>query len=254
MLQGPLPGGWGQALEYLRFVIREGKVYLMSIDTRLSRLMPALSARERAALAVRAFKNDEPEDPAWRRTMPGDQVDEFRRLIDLENTVALQFSSLIAFLKKDVEKMALKVILIEELCNWNDNVIEIEEAADLVLQGVAPEAPGVSELRLRLAKPYRDREGGRGELQAMIKARVAELQTYVQFFWEDMRAIEIVVEEVAAELGGEDPLKPLFREMLEHSKAGLTYLNGILEAVGSAVELQEPEEAELTKLRGLAVS
>ena len=220
----------------------------MSIDTRLSRLMPALSARERAALAVRAFKNDEPEDPAWRRTMPADQADEFRRLIGLENTVALQFSSLIAYLKKDVEKMALKVDLIQELCNWDYSVIEIEEAADLVLQDVAPEAPGVSELRLLLAKPYRHREG-RGKLEALIEARVAELQAYVQFFWEDMRAIEIVVEEVAAELGGEDPLKPLFREMLEHSKTGLTYHNQYLEAQGAAVELQEPEEAELTKLR-----
>ena len=53
----------------------------------------------------------------------------------------------------------------------------------------------------------------------------------------------------AAELGGEDPLRPLFRELLERSKAGLTYGNRFLEAVGSAVKLQEPEEAELAKLR-----
>ena len=44
----------------------------------------------------------------------------------------------------------------------------------------------------------------------------------------------------AAELGGEDPLRPLFRELLEHSKAGLTYVNWFLEAVGGAVKLQEP--------------
>ena len=53
----------------------------------------------------------------------------------------------------------------------------------------------------------------------------------------------------AAELGGEDPLRPLFRELLERSKAGLTYVNRFLEAVGSAVRLQEPDEAELAKLR-----
>ena len=221
----------------------------MRINTRLSRLMPALSARERAALIVGAFKDDEPEDPAWRRTMPRDQVDEFGRLIDLENAVASPLSHMIHSLKKEVERLEQKVTLIWELCNWNDNVSEIERAATLVLQGVAPEAPGVSELRLRLAKPYRDREGGRGKLQAMIKARAVEMATYVQFFWGEMRAIEIVVEEVAAELGGEDPLKPLFREMLERSKAGLTYFNQILEALGSAVELQEPEEASLTDLR-----
>ena len=233
----------------LRFVIREGKAYLVSIDTRLSRLMPVLSARERAALAVRAFKDDEPEDPAWRRTMPADQVDEFRRLIGLENAVASQLSYMIASLKKEVEKLEQKVTLIWELCNWDHNVIEITQAAILVLKGVAPEAPGVAELRLLLAKPYRDWEGGRGELQAMIDARAVEMATYVQFFWGEVRAIELVVEEVAAELGGEDPLKPLFREMLVYSKAGLTYLNQILEGVGGAVEFQEPDEASLTDLR-----
>ena len=86
----------------------------MSIDSRLSKLMPALSARERAALIVRAFKDDEPEDPDWRRTMPADQADELGRLIGLENAVASPLSSLIASLKKEVEKMTLKVTLIEE--------------------------------------------------------------------------------------------------------------------------------------------
>ena len=71
----------------------------------------------------------------------------------------------------------------------------------------------------------------------------------VKFFWEEIRAIEIVAEEVAAELGGEDPLRPLLRELLEHSKAGFTYINRFLEALDATVELQEPDEANLTDLR-----
>ena len=86
----------------------------------------------------------------------------------------------------------------------------------------------------------------------MIDARVAELQAYVKFFWEEMRAIELVVEEVAAELGGEDPLRSTFRELLESSKADLTYLNQLLGTLDAAAELQEPCEAELTKLRALS--
>ncbi len=61
--------------------------------------------------------------------------------------------------------------------------------------------------------------------------------------------IEVVVEEVAAELGGEDPLKPLSCELLERSKADLTYLNQFLEVQDTAVELQEPDGAELANLR-----
>ena len=79
------------------------------------------------------------------------------------------------------------------------------------MQGAAPGAQGVSELRPLLAKPYRHAVGGD-----------------------------------EGDLGGEDPLRPLLRELLECSKAGLIYLNRFLEALDAAVELQEPEEAELT--------
>ena len=48
----------------------------------------------------------------------------------------------------------------------------------------------------------------------MIDARVAELQAYVKFFWEEMRAIELVVEEVAAELGARTRCGPPFGSCL----------------------------------------
>ena len=70
----------------------------------------------------------------------------------------------------------------------------------------------------------------------MIEAQGAEMGACVKFFWEEIRAIEVVVEEVAAELGGEDPLKPIFQERLERSKADLTYLNQFLEVQDAAVE------------------
>ena len=77
----------------------------MSINTRLSRLMPALLARERAALIVRAFKDNTPEHPDWRRTMPNDQADELRRLRGLEKAVSTQLVYRIRFLKKEVERL-----------------------------------------------------------------------------------------------------------------------------------------------------
>ena len=44
-----------------------------------------------------------------------------------------------------------------------------------------------------------------------------------------MRTIGIVVEEVAAKFGGEDPLRPLLRELLERSEAELTKLRAWVE-------------------------
>ena len=75
---------------------------------------------------------------------------------------------MITSLKKEVEKLKQKVTLIEDLCNWDLNLAEIDHAASPILQDAAPEAPGASELRLLLAKPYRHGEDGRGELQVVI--------------------------------------------------------------------------------------
>ena len=94
---------------------------------------------------------------------------------------------------------------------------------------VSQHRPGRAVRRRRLFPLAR---GPRLGPQPASEARVAKLQAYVKFFWEETRTIEIVVEEVAAELGGEAPLRPLLRELLEHSKAGLTCLNRLLEALG----------------------
>jgi hypothetical protein len=53
----------------------------MSIDYRLHRLSPKLSARERALLVLRSLKEGTPEDFAWRHTMPPAQAHDFNRLI-----------------------------------------------------------------------------------------------------------------------------------------------------------------------------
>jgi hypothetical protein len=52
---------------------------------RLSRLAPALTAQERGILILEAWKNDMPEDPAWRKHMPQDQTPAFNRYIELMN-------------------------------------------------------------------------------------------------------------------------------------------------------------------------
>ena len=55
----------------------------MSIDKRLERLLPGLSAKERALLMLRDFKADKPQDRQLLRTAPDDQGDALNRLIGL---------------------------------------------------------------------------------------------------------------------------------------------------------------------------
>ena len=53
----------------------------MNIESRLKKVIPALSARERAILVLRSWQDGTPEDRSWRLAMPSDQTREFNRLI-----------------------------------------------------------------------------------------------------------------------------------------------------------------------------
>ena len=52
--------------------------------------------------------------------------------------------------------------------------------------------------------------------------------------------------------GGEDPLKPRIREVLNEAKEKLTFVNQILEVQGAkAAELKKPDETNLAELRAV---
>ncbi len=70
---------------------------------RLDRLYPALSAKERAILVLRALKADSEEDPEVRRTMPNSQVDSFNRYMSLIRGVNVGFGFFITRLASLME-------------------------------------------------------------------------------------------------------------------------------------------------------
>ena len=80
----------------------------MNIDSRLRKVMPALSARERAILVLDSWKEDKPEDPSWRLTMPTSQSEEFNRLIALMNVANRELRLLIGRLEHMAEKLDLR--------------------------------------------------------------------------------------------------------------------------------------------------
>ncbi len=101
----------------------------VSIDARLTGLMPALSARERAILILGAFKNKTQEDPRWRSSMPSDQAFELHRLIGLINACGVQLGHLVTFLEGEVETLELRVVHLIMLRDWELNLAEIDYAA-----------------------------------------------------------------------------------------------------------------------------
>ncbi len=100
----------------------------MSIDTRLARLSPSLTAQERAVLILEAWKADRPEDPRWRQTMPSDQIRTFNRYIDLMNQANVVLPRLIHVLAAQVEMIELRQAWLTDAILWQEHIEEIRNA------------------------------------------------------------------------------------------------------------------------------
>jgi hypothetical protein len=84
--------------------------------------------------------------------------------------------------------------------------------------------------------------------EAMAALR-EQLREGVPWCWREVRAVEAVLEEVAAEFGGEDPLLPLARQVLDKTRQDLADLHLLLNFVDAEVELPEPDEERVEFLR-----
>ncbi len=106
----------------------------MTIDARLNKLMPVLSARERAILVLESWKRGEQEDPKWRTTMPAEQSRQFNRLIELMNGSVLQMGQYITILEQQVDKLELRQCWLVTLVLWEEQLTAVRRAARLTLR------------------------------------------------------------------------------------------------------------------------
>src|SRR5262249_27711284 len=157
------------------------------IDQRLTRLMPGLSANERATLILRARKERGEEDPAWRLSMPPEQFREFNRLIHLMNACGDQLSAMLLLIEQIISTLEAKLM-------W---------AASLAL----------------LSEDMKPGRGNHRRLVDDLPDRLAEaIESQANISWGELRCIELVTAEVAEHFGGEHPLKPADAESLAASK------------------------------------
>jgi hypothetical protein len=350
---------------------------------RLDRLYPALTAKERALLVLRAWKEDREEDLQVRRTMPPDQAPDFNRYIHLMNAanleagkyivvlngVANQLNSKSAWLaslqvwgirvwdlatyiilhtnepitesehKRLVEKARtervpvaeLAEVLVERYEGWTEADMEPAEDPDdgpvvrgkawnrmlaekkrelsrLAEEGVligkrsgrrllihngsfydwlgepvpvcpdwgkgydvlpddqAERVESLKKARLRaqevvarspispmqrfleeqLGRRVTERQERWDEAMAALRESLRE---GVPWCWQELRAVETVLAEVAEEFDGEDPLLPPVRSVLDKTHQELIDLHPLLDAVDAEVDLPEPDEERVEQLR-----
>ena len=120
----------------------------MSIDQRLSRLAPALTAQERAILILEAWKDVRPEDPSWRRAMPPDQAQSFNHYIDLMNRANLVLGRLISVIHTRVESLEQREAWLVCLILWQEHIEEIRRALRLAVQEPITESEYSAEVQV----------------------------------------------------------------------------------------------------------
>ena len=219
----------------------------MSIDQRLSRLAPALSAQERAILVLEAWKDGRQEDPAWRLHMPQEQAKAFNYYIDLMNKANGVLGRLVSHLHVEAEKVELREGWLLSLTVWQDHVDEISQAVHAEVKAPA------GRKRLEAVLDWRP-STSEGEVLPTMPASVIEMLKKTTAYglistWVEMKCVEVLVEEIAGAFNGIDPLRPVFREKLESTREKLLTVHEHLSFLSIQVELREPLGEELQEMR-----
>jgi hypothetical protein len=92
-----------------------------------------------------------------------------------------------------------------------------------------------------------------GSVTTVVEALERRLAEDLLLRWHDLRAVEIVLDKMADASGGEDPLKPANRLLLDGSRQALLDIHGYLAQYTDAPELTEPDEELLATVLRLVV-
>ena len=169
------------------------------MDRRLRNVAGALSAKERALLVLRSWKEGREEDSSWRWTMPSEQAGDFNHYIGLMNGVNRHLGPYIVCIGQEVEKLALRDALLSTIVLWQWNAAQL--AAYIQFETKEP----VTE------SEYREREQkARGELKPV--SELAELLVERHTAWS--------VDDIALEEGDYDEVivKPEAWERVKKEK------------------------------------
>ena len=202
---------------------------MTSLRSRLGKLAPALTARQRFLLMLRADRAGEPVDLDLRTTMPEEQRPEFHRYLRM------------LFLCEGMLGSTLTTI------TYHVDAIDTGlERADLI---------GRAADQLEHNHPETRREPGRRRtkrsrvtppefLRDLAGVMRTELAGDVVFRWHDLGCVEAVWREIRVELDGLDPVKAELRTAATDLRARLQSLAG---RTGAA--LTDPEAERVEELR-----
>jgi hypothetical protein len=207
----------------------------VSLATRLAKLSPVLSARERAILVIRAEVAGEDPDPDLRQLMPREQVGEFNRLIAIYYIANAELGTV-------VRSLTNQAYLLNQ---WSVTPYTLGvAAAEASRQFDEP-------LSTKSLRNWRKRTDI--NLTCLLQGLEQECRDGLAIAalarWREARALETVWAEMADELDGEEIIHPNRRQELEQVKSDLRLI--IEKSQGRKRRLPEPDEATLEHYRDL---
>jgi hypothetical protein len=219
---------------------------------------------------LRSWKEGKDEDMAWRYSMPWGQEGEFNRLIELMNGVNVHLAPFVFATAPEVDKLGLRLGWMAAFALWAHQRYELEElllgpkgirhegaqldkkarAAVRKALAMAPAKPMVyvSEEFQELLREERPKES---RIDPAVDANKEALSDGLPGIWSHLRAADLVIAEVAPEFDGEDPARPELRHILDCSLERLQEFKEQVELYVGPLELPEPGEELLAKLRRL---
>ena len=112
------------------------------LGNRLNKLMPTLTAKERAILTLRAFKERTPKDPLWRQSMSPSQAAEFNRLIVLMNACNIHLPLLITMVQQQTQRLSLRFMWLDTVVDYGNQVWKLAELLSKAKRGRAERGGG----------------------------------------------------------------------------------------------------------------
>jgi hypothetical protein len=230
----------------------------MSGEQRLNRVYPALSARERGLLVLKAYKAGEKPDPQIYHSTPDAQAHAFNRYVHLMNACNVELATVLAIMREQMDKAELKYSWLMTALIWGLETQVLGRHALAAtkdrklrkdIRRLMARAP--SDLRVPIdptVPPEEPATFKKGYGDATVHALLFGINQSLQQHWRELRAIEIVVQEVAEEFGGEDPLQPDTREMIDECLRSCTKIRDDVK-VYIEIELAEPRDDDVAQVR-----
>ena len=202
------------------------------LRARLGKLAPALSAKERFVLFLRAHNAGEPEDPDLRRTMPRGQVRAFNRFAHLAYVANATLGPVLFALSVHAEGI-----------EYTHQRLGILDRAAGQLEANYPK-----ELE-------EDQQPGTVTVPEFLRGLAKELRSDTQrelsLRWRELRALDTVWAEITEEFDGEPVTDASVRKLADETRAKLQEVARALAPAGQTPRFPAPTAEFVDQLRAV---